>query len=106
MTRRKELEENTDEIKNMLTYMFKAVFVHRYRDTLPEIRSICMFEIGQWMQKYHTNFLDDTYLKYIGWTIHDKVHSESFLWKLIFAVGAQNSSYPKTTWSTCLDPWF
>ena len=73
MTRRKELEENTDEIKNMLTYMFKAVFVHRYRDTLPEIRSICMFEIGQWMQKYHTNFLDDTYLKYIGWTIHDKV---------------------------------
>ena len=31
MTRRKELEENTEEIKNMLTYMFKAVFVHRYR---------------------------------------------------------------------------
>ena len=25
------------------------------------------------MKKYHTNFLDDTYLKYIGWTIHDKV---------------------------------
>ena len=78
MTRRKELEENTDEIKNMLTYMFKAVFVHRYRDTLPEIRSICMFEIGQWMQKYHTNFLDDTYLKYIGWTIHDKVQQLNF----------------------------
>merc|ERR1719433_1070250 len=73
MTRRKELEENTEEIKNMLTYMFKAVFVHRYRDTLPEIRSICMYEIGQWIRKYHTNFLDDTYLKYIGWTIHDKV---------------------------------
>lgn len=75
MNTRKELEENTDEIKNMLTYMFKAVFVHRYRDTLPEIRSICMYEIGQWMQKYHTNFLDDTYLKYIGWTIHDKVRN-------------------------------
>ncbi|XP_040580520.1 cohesin subunit SA-1 [Lepeophtheirus salmonis] len=73
MTRRKELEENTEEIKNMLTYMFKSVFVHRYRDTLPEIRSICMFEIGQWMKKYHQQFLDDTYLKYIGWTIHDKV---------------------------------
>ena len=73
MTRRKEYEENTEEIKNMLTYMFKSVFVHRYRDIVPEIRSICMFEIGQWMKKYHTNFLDDTYLKYIGWTIHDKV---------------------------------
>ena len=57
----------------MLTYMFKAVFVHRYRDILPEIRSICMGEIGQWMKKYPNQFLDDTYLKYIGWTIHDKV---------------------------------
>lgn len=31
MTKRQELEENMDEIKNMLTYMFKSVFVHRYR---------------------------------------------------------------------------
>merc|ERR1719507_2949242 len=72
-TKKQELEENMEEIRNMLTYMFKAVFVHRYRDIVPEIRSICMYEIGQWMKKYHTNFLDDTYLKYIGWTIHDKV---------------------------------
>jgi cohesin complex subunit SA-1/2 len=73
MAKRKELEENMDEIKNMLTYMFKSVFVHRYRDTLPEIRAICMAEIGVWMKKFHQNFLDDSYLKYIGWTLHDKV---------------------------------
>ncbi|XP_026468495.1 cohesin subunit SA-1-like [Ctenocephalides felis] len=73
MQKRTELLENMDEIKNMLTYMFKCVFVHRYRDTLPEIRSICMAEIGVWMQKFHSNFLDDSYLKYIGWTLHDKV---------------------------------
>ena len=73
MTKRQELEENMDEIKNMLTYMFKAVFVHRYRDILPEIRSICMQEIGTWMKKFHQNFLDDSYLKYIGWTLHDKI---------------------------------
>lgn len=66
MAKRKELEENMDEIKNMLTYMFKSVFVHRYRDTLPEIRAICMAEIGIWMKKFHQNFLDDSYLKYIG----------------------------------------
>ena len=66
MAKRKELEENMDEIKNMLTYMFKSVFVHRYRDTLPEIRAICMAEIGVWMKKFHQNFLDDSYLKYIG----------------------------------------
>ena len=73
LEKRKELEENMEEIKNMLTYMFKSVFVHRYRDTLPEIRGICMAEIGIWMKKFHQNFLDDSYLKYIGWTLHDKV---------------------------------
>jgi len=73
MAKRTELDENMDEIKNMLTYMFKSVFVHRYRDTLPEIRAICMTEIGIWMRKFHTNFLDDSYLKYIGWTLHDRV---------------------------------
>lgn len=31
IAKRTELEENMDEIKNMLTYMFKSVFVHRYR---------------------------------------------------------------------------
>lgn len=73
LSKRQELEENMDEIKNMLTYMFKSVFVHRYRDTLPEIRAIAMTEIGVWMHKFHANFLDDSYLKYIGWTLHDKV---------------------------------
>lgn len=32
-----------------------------------------MAEIGVWMKKFHSNFLDDSYLKYIGWTLHDKV---------------------------------
>ncbi|XP_017860100.1 PREDICTED: cohesin subunit SA-1 [Drosophila arizonae] len=73
MTKRSELEENMDEIKSMLTYMFKSVFVHRYRDTLPDIRAICMAEIGIWMENYPQNFLDDSYLKYIGWTLHDKI---------------------------------
>lgn len=71
--KKSELEENMDEIKNMMTYMFKSVFVHRYRDTLPDIRAICMAEIGVWMQKFSHYFLDDSYLKYIGWTLHDKI---------------------------------
>lgn len=32
-----------------------------------------MAEIGIWMEKFPANFLDDLYLKYIGWTLHDKV---------------------------------
>ena len=33
-TKKQELEENMEEIRNMLTYMFKAVFVHRYRSVI------------------------------------------------------------------------
>ncbi|XP_076097858.1 cohesin subunit SA-2-like isoform X2 [Mytilus galloprovincialis] len=73
LTRRQELEENQAEIRNMLTYIFRGVFVHRYRDTQPEIRSICMTEIGVWMKKYPNMFLDDAYLKYVGWTLYDKI---------------------------------
>lgn len=32
-----------------------------------------MTEIGIWMIKFSAHFLDDSYLKYIGWTLHDKV---------------------------------
>ena len=31
IVKRQELEENQAEIRNMLTYIFKGVFVHRYR---------------------------------------------------------------------------
>ncbi|KAF8565992.1 hypothetical protein P879_06467 [Paragonimus westermani] len=73
MQRRQELEENMEEVKNMLIYLFKGVFVHRYRDSQPEIRSICMQEIGVWMRRYPAMFLDDSYLKYVGWTLFDRV---------------------------------
>lgn len=73
LEKRKEVEENQEEIKHMLTYIFKGVFVHRYRDIQPEIRVICTNEIGVWMRRYPTMFLDDSYLKYIGWTLYDRV---------------------------------
>lgn len=38
-----------------------------------------MAEIGCWMKKFHQNFLDDSYLKYIGWTLHDKVSFRIFI---------------------------
>ena len=72
LAKHQELEENMDEIKNMLTYTFKSVFVHRYRDIVPEIRGICMAELGIWMQRFPQHFLDDSCLKYIGWNLFDK----------------------------------
>ncbi|KAB0389906.1 hypothetical protein E2I00_000368, partial [Balaenoptera physalus] len=72
LEKRKELQEHQEEIEGMMNALFRGVFVHRYRDVLPEIRAICIEELGSWMQSYSTSFLTDSYLKYIGWTLHDK----------------------------------
>uniref|UniRef100_A0A673YE44 Cohesin subunit SA n=1 Tax=Salmo trutta TaxID=8032 RepID=A0A673YE44_SALTR len=72
LQKRKELQENQDEIENMMNAIFKGVFVHRYRDAIAEIRAICIEEIGVWMKMYSDAFLNDSYLKYVGWTMHDK----------------------------------
>ncbi|XP_030619566.1 cohesin subunit SA-3 isoform X1 [Delphinapterus leucas] len=72
LEKHKELKEHQEEIEGMMNALFRGVFVHRYRDVLPEIRAICIEEIGSWMQSYSTSFLTDSYLKYIGWTLHDK----------------------------------
>lgn len=42
-------------------------------DAIAEIRAICIEEIGIWMKMYSDAFLNDSYLKYVGWTMHDKV---------------------------------
>ncbi|KAJ3613475.1 hypothetical protein NHX12_019724, partial [Muraenolepis orangiensis] len=47
LQKRKELQENQDEIENMMNSIFKGIFVHRYRDAIAEIRAICIEEIGQ-----------------------------------------------------------
>ena len=47
--------------------------MHRYRDVDPEIRMACIRAIGSWIVSYPSLFLQDLYLKYIGWTLNDKV---------------------------------
>lgn len=47
------------------------------RDVIPEIRAICMEELTMWMKQYSSVFLNDSYLKYVGWMMHDKVGHRS-----------------------------
>ncbi|XP_078284314.1 cohesin subunit SA-1 [Rhinoraja longicauda] len=68
----KEMLQNQEEVENMMNAIFKGVFVHRYRDLIAEIRAVCMEEIGVWMKRYSDSFLNDSYLKYVGWMLHDK----------------------------------
>ncbi|XP_068026422.1 cohesin subunit SA-3 [Melanerpes formicivorus] len=67
-----ELQEQQQEMEDLMNAIFKGVFVHRYRDVVPEIRALCMEELGTWMKSYPTLFLTDGHLKYLGWTLHDK----------------------------------
>uniref|UniRef100_A0A4W3J7U6 Cohesin subunit SA n=1 Tax=Callorhinchus milii TaxID=7868 RepID=A0A4W3J7U6_CALMI len=70
--KKEELIEKRDNIENLTNAIFKGIFLHRYRDALPEIRAICIEEIGVWMKSCSGGFLNDSYLKYVGWTLHDK----------------------------------
>uniref|UniRef100_A0A8C2GL03 Cohesin subunit SA n=1 Tax=Cyprinus carpio TaxID=7962 RepID=A0A8C2GL03_CYPCA len=67
-----ELQDRKCEIENMMDAIFKGVFLKRYRDVIPEIRAICMEELTVWMKLYSSVFLNDSYLKYVGWMMHDK----------------------------------
>ncbi|KAK4407071.1 Sister-chromatid cohesion protein 3 [Sesamum angolense] len=49
----------------------RLLFVHRYRDIDPDIRVSCI-ESLVWVLSYPSLFLQDLYLKYLGWTLNDK----------------------------------
>ncbi|XWS31645.1 hypothetical protein CRYUN_Cryun23aG0094100 [Craigia yunnanensis] len=59
-------------IDEMMRKIFTGLFVHRYRDIDPNIRMSCIQSLGVWILSYPTLFLQDLYLKYLGWTLNDK----------------------------------
>ncbi|CAN8178588.1 unnamed protein product, partial [Coccothraustes coccothraustes] len=67
-----QLREQQEELEVLMNGIFKGVFVHRYRDVVPEIRALCMEELGLWVRRFPSSFLTDSHLKYLGWTLHDK----------------------------------
>merc|ERR1719192_938424 len=71
--KQKELRSNLEGfLHDFMNQIFSGLFVHRYRDCRPEIRSICIQELGHWMKHLPSHFLKDQYLKYVGWTLHDR----------------------------------
>ncbi|XP_044526335.1 cohesin subunit SA-2-like [Gracilinanus agilis] len=70
--KRKECQQKPMEIENMMNALFKGTFVRRYRDVIPEIRIVCIEEMGSWLKLYPNMFLNDCYLKYVGWMLYDK----------------------------------
>jgi cohesin complex subunit SA-1/2 len=50
---------------------FDTVFVHRYRDVDPKIRTECVEALGSWIWNLPTIFLEPGYLRYLGWMLSD-----------------------------------
>ncbi|KAF8006570.1 hypothetical protein BT93_K0772 [Corymbia citriodora subsp. variegata] len=64
--------EKITTIEEMMRKIFTGLFVHRYRDIDPNIRMSCIESLGVWILSYPSLFLQDLYLKYLGWTLNDK----------------------------------
>ncbi|XP_071738287.1 sister-chromatid cohesion protein 3-like isoform X3 [Rutidosis leptorrhynchoides] len=67
-----ETHEKITMLEEMMRKIFTGLFVHRYRDMDPEIRMSCIQSLGVWIVSYPSLFLQDLYLKYLGWTLNDK----------------------------------
>lgn len=84
-SRLKSLENNVKSTHSqkmkLETYfkdLFEAVFVLRYRDSEPLIRTECIRALGGWMEKHPDYFLEGNYLRYIGWMLTDLVRHRMF----------------------------
>ncbi|CAJ0638760.1 11348_t:CDS:10 [Entrophospora sp. SA101] len=68
------LVTKTDELKGKERIINSYIqgFFDRYRDVEPVIRSECIKELGVWVIKHPDYFLNDTYIRYLGWQLSDK----------------------------------
>jgi cohesin complex subunit SA-1/2 len=87
------LETALDALEEIMKEIFNGVFVHRYRDTRPTIRALCMTKLGDWIADYPTVFLVDIYLKYMGWLLYDKESDVRFA-----AASAATRLYRNSDW--------
>eukprot|EP01117_Protostelium_nocturnum_P016851 TRINITY_DN6750_c0_g1_i1.p1 TRINITY_DN6750_c0_g1~~TRINITY_DN6750_c0_g1_i1.p1 ORF type:complete len:1165 (-),score=589.72 TRINITY_DN6750_c0_g1_i1:42-3536(-) len=73
LTKRSEkLKENVEELSGFIDALYRQLFYLRYKDVVPEIRAICIEALGEWILSNQSYFLEDQYLKYVGWLLSDK----------------------------------
>ena len=66
-----QLEARASELDRLVETIFKGIFLQRYRDTHDEVRVCCLNALGRCVALNQQCFLKDTYLKYLGWLLHD-----------------------------------
>lgn len=66
------LSSRMADIEKFMQISIDAVFVQRYRDVDTLLRERCVEAIHSWIITYPEVFLDNAYLRYIGWSLSDK----------------------------------
>ncbi|KYK55659.1 putative nuclear protein SA-1 [Drechmeria coniospora] len=73
-----EIQRNMDEANGYrktcsetVQSFFDTIFVHRYRDVDPKIRTECVDALGSWIWNLPTVFMEPGYLRYLGWMLSD-----------------------------------
>ncbi|KAI8625318.1 hypothetical protein F5Y19DRAFT_267422 [Xylariaceae sp. FL1651] len=64
-------KENREFIDAKVKDLFDIVFVHRYRDVDPKIRTECIEALGIWVCTLPTVYMSPEYLRYLGWLLSD-----------------------------------
>ena len=76
MDRTREQIESKREIRKdadqCILSFFNSIFIHRYKDLHGEVRAQCVQSVGDLIVGYKEKFLDNSYLKYVGWALYDK----------------------------------
>lgn len=70
-----EANNYRDACGNYIRDFFDTVFVHRYRDIDPRIRTECVEALGYWIWELPTIFMEPEYLRYLGWMLTDVMHT-------------------------------
>jgi len=68
-----EANKNRETCQGMIRDFFDTVFVHRYRDIDPKIRTECVDALGAWIWLLPSIFMQPEYLRYLGWMLSDTV---------------------------------
>ncbi|TPX07146.1 uncharacterized protein E0L32_010947 [Thyridium curvatum] len=68
-----DANQNRELCGEQIKELFDVVFVHRYRDVDPKIRTECVEALGNWIWILPTVFMEPQYLRYLGWMLSDIV---------------------------------
>ncbi|KAF6006855.1 hypothetical protein HII12_004779 [Brettanomyces bruxellensis] len=58
-------------LEKLVKDVFSTFFVHRYKDTNPQLRKECIANLGIWVKELPELFFKPVYLRYFGWLLTD-----------------------------------